>query len=231
MDINFSCNKCGQHLAMDESGAGSVVHCPKCAEILTVPNIPAHGEASVPSPIIAGQTKKCPFCSEQILSDARKCKHCGEFLDASLRSPPPAVISQPKIPIQVPATKTNSAVSVICWIIVVFCVLGLIKFYSTEITSATKSTLVSPTEQLKAIVKLASVDMYFHDNNTSFSFDVSKTESLVSPYVGTISYTCLKPYCHLSVHFAYQEKRWMITEGGKDQGNWERVVNKYYGAP
>lgn len=30
------------------------------------------------------QTKPCPFCSEQILVDAKKCKHCGEFLDPKL---------------------------------------------------------------------------------------------------------------------------------------------------
>lgn len=27
------------------------------------------------------QFKKCPYCKEQILLDAIKCKHCGEFLD------------------------------------------------------------------------------------------------------------------------------------------------------
>ncbi|REK28371.1 MAG: hypothetical protein DWQ42_05180 [Planctomycetota bacterium] len=40
------------------------------------------------SPIVATPTKEeektCPFCSESILKTARKCKHCGEFLDTSV---------------------------------------------------------------------------------------------------------------------------------------------------
>jgi hypothetical protein len=28
--------------------------------------------------------RKCSFCAEDILSDARKCKHCGEFVNGTL---------------------------------------------------------------------------------------------------------------------------------------------------
>jgi len=29
-------------------------------------------------------TRKCPFCAEEVLHDAKKCKHCGEFVDGKI---------------------------------------------------------------------------------------------------------------------------------------------------
>ena len=40
MDIEFNCDKCGQHIAIDEAGAGMAVQCPKCQAGLTVPRPP-----------------------------------------------------------------------------------------------------------------------------------------------------------------------------------------------
>ena len=33
---------------------------------------------------MTSKTKECPYCSERIARSAKKCKHCGEFLDRKL---------------------------------------------------------------------------------------------------------------------------------------------------
>ena len=41
-----------------------------------------------PGPITPNSAmKKCPFCAEEILAEARKCKYCGSMVDGSSSDP------------------------------------------------------------------------------------------------------------------------------------------------
>lgn len=40
----------------------------------------------------AGQ-RKCQYCAEEILADAKKCKHCGEFVNRTLSMPIAAIFA------------------------------------------------------------------------------------------------------------------------------------------
>src|ERR1017187_5433696 len=48
MDISFDCISCGQHVVIDEAGAGMTVQCPKRGESLTVPNSSSSDSTRVP---------------------------------------------------------------------------------------------------------------------------------------------------------------------------------------
>lgn len=63
--------------------------CARCGIPLTIDNetdfCGEHG-----GPVLAPDPqRRCPFCSELILSTAKKCKHCGEFLSREVAAPTP----------------------------------------------------------------------------------------------------------------------------------------------
>ena len=82
-DINFTCPNCGQSLEAPDDILGQQIACPSCNETINVPK--SQSQPSIPPPPPQKLTRACPFCSEDILMTARKCKHCGEILDESLR--------------------------------------------------------------------------------------------------------------------------------------------------
>jgi hypothetical protein len=53
------------------------------------------------------QKKSCPYCGEAILAEARKCRHCGEYLDPVLRAqrePAPSAVDRMLLPVGRPAS-------------------------------------------------------------------------------------------------------------------------------
>lgn len=41
-------------------------------------------ETNTRKPTMTTDTKKCPYCAEEIKADAKKCRYCGEYLDETL---------------------------------------------------------------------------------------------------------------------------------------------------
>ena len=81
-DIRFKCPRCREPIEAPADLIGEITDCPHCQQRI---EIPESGQFVIPEPAPpmpdVQKYKKCPFCTEQILSDAIKCKHCGEFLE------------------------------------------------------------------------------------------------------------------------------------------------------
>ncbi len=71
------------------------------------------------------ETKKCPYCSEEILKDARKCKYCGEFLDENLRNERKSEQESEK-PKEIIVTKKNSGLVTFLIVLTIIALIALI---------------------------------------------------------------------------------------------------------
>ena len=89
----YTCQDCLRTFSYPLSKAGKVVSCPACKRELRLPSTTildsakntapqTVGETLAPPPVTQ-RTKSCPFCAEQILLAAVKCKHCGEIVSKS----------------------------------------------------------------------------------------------------------------------------------------------------
>lgn len=118
--FKYECPHCGQRIDVPYELSGEIVNCPACNGEIVPNNDNYSSEKNITLPIktspceIMPESKNCPFCAETIKFEAKKCKHCGEILDATLRKqqrsnlapktkpqlqqppPPPQVIVQPR---------------------------------------------------------------------------------------------------------------------------------------
>jgi len=82
--MQVQCPRCNKLLDASDQMAGQVVSCPSCGGQMQLPAaagpapaapLPGAGPAGPGEP-----TKSCPYCGEQILAAAQKCRHCGSML-------------------------------------------------------------------------------------------------------------------------------------------------------
>src|SRR5689334_64299 len=103
MPVVLTCHACQAKLRVAEDSTAAKVRCPTCGGAVPVPGAlraasappppaprarPAPPPAEVRHPAPASppvRTRDCPYCGEEVLSHAKKCKHCGEVIDPTLR--------------------------------------------------------------------------------------------------------------------------------------------------
>jgi predicted RNA-binding Zn-ribbon protein involved in translation (DUF1610 family) len=83
--IPTPCPSCGLKLSLAPEHHGKEVHCPECGTLFVsgtnqVIKQGALDAGPAPAPVPSSQTKRCPYCAEDILADAKKCKYCSEWL-------------------------------------------------------------------------------------------------------------------------------------------------------
>ncbi len=128
MPIRVECPSCGKGVKAPSKYAGKVAKCPGCGGQISIPCIAPPAPPKPPAvplpravvpPAVALTTEvlpaavPCPFCAEPILPQAKKCKHCGEFMneeDRPRQSTPPPAAPAPStvVMVEAPARSTST---------------------------------------------------------------------------------------------------------------------------
>lgn len=81
MADKLTCPHCNQSMDAPTGTLGDAIECPSCHGSIA----PSSSTAAATATALQRKTKPCPFCAEEILEEAKKCKHCGEIVDVTLR--------------------------------------------------------------------------------------------------------------------------------------------------
>ena len=115
--IQFNCPACNKLYQVPDSAAGRQAKCSKCGQRIAVPSPEdaplifldepsavaeqrptARSVIVVASPLppTKEQVKRCPYCREEVLASATKCRHCHESLGGNVVAQPAASQIDPK---------------------------------------------------------------------------------------------------------------------------------------
>jgi hypothetical protein len=67
----FRCDCCNTRIRSKWNEVNNKINCPRCASLISIPDPFTLGDDSAP------EYKTCSSCSEEVLYEAMKCKHCG----------------------------------------------------------------------------------------------------------------------------------------------------------
>ena len=120
----IKCTKCRYKFTV--SNPGQLATCPRCGcqmeasacEVIES----AHPSPEISSvqdmsntpeqPMLQEERIRCPFCGEEILAIAKKCKHCGSWIDAQPQTPVPVM---PPSSTYTPPMQDKVGQLTICW--------------------------------------------------------------------------------------------------------------------
>ena len=86
------------------------------------------------------ETKRCPYCGEEIMSTAKKCRHCGEWLAVEQRQPQKPLPNN-DIPAQVNVAENRKELpnagmlQLACWITMALEIISTLQAYTATISS------------------------------------------------------------------------------------------------
>jgi hypothetical protein len=162
-------------------------NCDKCGQSLTI------DEAG------AGQLVDCPKCGKPL-----EVPYKSKPLDKAATPAP----SPPPAPRPGKTARASSPLRKILTVLVIIVALvgGLFTFNLWRTQQPARAE-AAPVTELQEVMKLFAAK----SEATNYSFDVTKTDSLVSPNLGTVEYRFADGLQSKAI-FAYQEKKWALKK-------------------
>jgi membrane protein YdbS with pleckstrin-like domain len=136
------------------------------------------------------ETKECPFCAEQVLIRAKKCKHCGEFLDSTLRpaeipGPATSAVETTEYEAHPPMFRNHPILFIITFALCFLFGIGLLIFLIWWIRSlSTTLTVTSKRTTLRKGLLSKSTSEVYHKDVKNVQVDQSALQRLFD--IGTI---------------------------------------------